>query len=234
MDSRHLPRAGAADNREPSPRADKAGNDELDFRLAANRQRCIPTWVEREAPWRGRPLLPPGCQEGWRILHATQGRTAMIDPGFADFDFLIGEWDVENEYLNRRLAGSDEWETFPATSRAEKVMDGHANLDQMFVPARGFTGMTLRLYDPQTKLWSIYWSDTKSFRLFPPTIGKFEDGRGVFFGDDVEDGTPVKVRFLWTPGTSPRWEQSMSADGGATWELNWVMKFTRRQASLGK
>ncbi|MBX3575176.1 MAG: hypothetical protein KF694_22760 [Mesorhizobium sp.] len=36
------------------------------------------------------------------------------------------------------------------------------NLDQMFVPAKGFTGMTLRLYDPATGLWSIYWSDTIS------------------------------------------------------------------------
>jgi hypothetical protein len=152
----------------------------------------------------------------------------MLDAGFADFDFLIGEWDVENEYLKQRLSGASEWETFAATSRVEKVMDGCANLDQMSVPARGFTGMTLRLYDPATRLWSIYWSDTKSCRLFPPTIGKFEDGRGAFFGDDVEGGTPVKVRFIWTPGASPRWEQSMSTDAGATWELNWVMKFTRK------
>ena len=87
--------------------------------------------------------------------------------------------------------------------------------------------MTLRLYDPATKLWSIYWSDTKSYKLFPPTIGKFENGFGEFFGDDVEGGKPVRVRFHWTGGDSPRWEQSMSTDGGKSWELNWVMKFER-------
>ena len=97
----------------------------------------------------------------------------------------------------------------------------------MFVPARGFTGMTLRLYNPETRLWSIYWSDTKSFRLFPPTIGKFENGHGEFFGDDVEGGKPVRVRFHWTGGERPRWEQAMSADGGETWEKNWVMRFER-------
>ena len=101
------------------------------------------------------------------------------------------------------------------------------NLDQMFIPDKGFTAMTLRLYDPATELWSIYWSDTKSHRLFPPTIGRFDNGRGVFFGDDVEGGVPVKVRFDWTAGDSPVWEQSMSADGGATWEKNWVMRFER-------
>jgi hypothetical protein len=155
------------------------------------------------------------------------GETTMRDAGFADFDFLIGEWTITNEFLKQRLVGATEWETFPATSRVEKVMDGGGNLDQMFIPARGFTGMTLRLYDPQTKLWSIYWSDTKSHRLFPPMIGRFENGAGEFFGDDTEGGKPVRVRFHWTGGASPRWEQSMSADGGKNWELNWMMKFER-------
>ena len=153
----------------------------------------------------------------------------MPDPGFSGFDFLIGDWTVENEFLKHRLVGSGEWEHFSSTSRCMKVMDGHANLDEFSVPARGFTGLTLRLYDPATQLWSIYWSDTKSFRLFPPTIGRFGDGdTGEFFGDDVEGGQPVRIRFLWTRSESPRWEQSMSTDGGQTWELNWVMRFARR------
>lgn len=152
--------------------------------------------------------------------------------GFDDFDFLIGDWTVTNERLRERLVGSTEWETFNAFSRVEKVMqapDGTfgGNLDQMAVPARGFTGMTLRLYNPGTKLWSIYWSDTRSFRLFPPMVGRFEDGRGAFFGDDVEGGVPVRVQFLWTGGEEPRWEQAMSGDGGETWEVNWVMRFGR-------
>lgn len=156
----------------------------------------------------------------------------MQDAGFADFDFLIGEWSITNECLRERLKGSAEWETFSATSRVEKVMpdpDGvfGGNLDQMFVPARGFTGMTLRLYNPETGLWSIYWSDTRSHRLFPAMVGKFENGRGEFYGDDVEGGQKVLVRFLWLPGTSPRWEQAMSVDGGETWEVNWVMRFER-------
>ena len=123
-------------------------------------------------------------------------KITMRNPGFGDFDFLIGEWTISNEVLKRRLVGSSEWE-FPGDlegREGDADPDGGfgGNLDQMFVPARGFTGMTLRLYDPQTELWSIYWSDTKSHRLFPPTIGRFEDGRGEFFGDDVEGGGPVR------------------------------------------
>ena len=151
-----------------------------------------------------------------------------MDAGFADFDFLIGEWTVENEFLKERLADASEWERFSATSDVRKVMDGHGNLDEIAIPTRGFTGLTLRLYDPATQLWSIYWSDTKSCRLFPPMTGRFDNGRGEFFGDDTEGGKPVRVRFHWTGGDSPKWEQAMSADGGRTWELNWVMRFTRR------
>ena len=87
--------------------------------------------------------------------------------GFGDFDFLVGEWRIANERLRQRLKGSTDWEVFPATSRVEKVMPDvngvyGGNLDQMFVPEKGFTGMTLRLYDPAAGLWSIYWSDTIS------------------------------------------------------------------------
>ena len=154
--------------------------------------------------------------------------------GFDDFDFLVGEWHIANEFLSRRLVGAGEWEHFGATSCVEKVMrapDGvFGGLDEMYVPERGFTGMTLRIYNPASSTWSIYWSDSKSHRLFPPTVGRFENGRGVFFGDDVEGGRPVKVRFDWTAGESPVWEQSMSADDGSTWERNWVMRFTRMTA----
>lgn len=157
--------------------------------------------------------------------------------GFDDFDFVIGDWTVTNERLRERLVGSSEWETFSAFSHVEKVMqapDGTfgGHIDQMAVPERGFTGMTLRLYNPETELWSIYWSDTRSHRLFPAMVGKFENGRGAFFGDDIEGGQPVLVRFLWLPGESPCWEQAMSVDGGETWEVNWVMRFEKAPSNI--
>jgi hypothetical protein len=62
-----------------------------------------------------------------------------------------------------------------------------------------------------------------------PVIGRFEAGAGTFLADEVIGGAAVKVRFLWlrTETDAPRWEQAMSADGGATWETNWTMDFTR-------
>ena len=60
-------------------------------------------------------------------------------------------------------------------------------------------------------------------------MGRFEDGRGTFHGDDELDGKPIRVVFRWTDitPTSARWEQAFSADGGKTWETNWRMTMTR-------
>jgi hypothetical protein len=69
--------------------------------------------------------------------------------------------------------------------------------------------------------------------LDPPVFGSFENGLGIFEGEDTFEGRPIRVRFTWsrvaTP--APRWEQSFSADGGESWELNWVMDFMRAEGA---
>ena len=59
--------------------------------------------------------------------------------------------------------------------------------------------------------------------------GIFKDGIGTFVGDDMLRGKQIKVRFQWSKitKTSAHWEQAFSPDGGATWEMNWEMEFTR-------
>ena len=56
----------------------------------------------------------------------------------------------------------------------------------------------------------------------------FDGDIGVFEGEDTFEGRPILVRFILVRRTTPtpRWEQAFSADGGATWEPNWVMEFT--------
>lgn len=57
-----------------------------------------------------------------------------------DFDFLVGSWDVANRRLTKRLAGSAEWEQFPAIAECVRLFDGAANLDEIRFPTRGFSG----------------------------------------------------------------------------------------------
>jgi hypothetical protein len=146
-----------------------------------------------------------------------------------DFDFFIGEWAAQNRRLTRRLVGATEWEEFPGVSRSIQAFGGAANFDEISFPTKGYSGLTLRLYDPEQQQWSLYWVSSRDGLMQPPVVGRFADGRGEFFGDDEHDGTPIRVRYVWsgiTP-TTAHWEQAFSVDGERTWETNWIMEFTR-------
>jgi hypothetical protein len=147
-----------------------------------------------------------------------------------DFDFLVGQWDVDNRVLKKRISGVDEWEEYPATSRCLRLFDGAANLDEFVFPSKGVCGLTLRVLDAARDEWSLYWVSSADGKLQPPVIGRFRDGRGEFYGDDVFEGTPIRVRYVWSDITpvSARWEQAFSTDGGKAWEVNWVMQLIRR------
>ena len=148
--------------------------------------------------------------------------------GIADFDFLIGSWAIENERLTTRLAGSADWERFSAFSTCRSLLGGTGNLEEMTIPDRSFHGLALRIFNPDSGVWSIHWADNFRHRLLPPMVGRFEDGLGTFLGDEEHAGQPVLARFIWFPSReAPRWEQAFSADGGKTWETNWVMRFSR-------
>jgi hypothetical protein len=146
-----------------------------------------------------------------------------------DFDFLPGRWKVANRKLTNTLdPGCDDWREFPAISEAQAILGGGGNMDQFLT--EGYTGYSLRLYDPATDAWRIWWSSTdRPGRLDPPVEGRFDAaGDGLFECDDVLEGVPILVRFTWTgiAAGSPRWDQSFSFDGGTTWKLNWIMDFT--------
>ncbi len=148
-----------------------------------------------------------------------------------DFDFIFGTWKVHNRRLKQRLKGSNSWEEFEARSVARKIWGGAANIDEYEAdsPSGRIQGMTLRLYNPKSQQWSIYWANSANGVLDTPMIGGFKDGRGEFYDQEFYEGKSIYVRFIWSniTATSARWEQAFSADGGKTWETNWVMEFTR-------
>jgi hypothetical protein len=150
-----------------------------------------------------------------------------------DFDFLIGTWHVDHRRLIHRLAGSTDWETFAGTATCRKVLDGIGNVDEITMPSRGMTGMTVRLFNPATGLWSLHWASNLAGVLEPPVIGGFENGVGRFYGDDTHEGRPIRVRYIWDQisATGARWQQAFSVDHERTWETNWVMTFTRAAAT---
>ena len=151
-----------------------------------------------------------------------------LPPGAHDFDFLHGRWKVSHRRLRERLVGSQDWVSLTATADVWPVLRGVGNVDRLIFDTLDREGITLRLFDLHTHVWTIHWADSTTGRLDPPLTGRFESGIGTFYGDDTHAGRPVRVRFIWRADASnPQWEQAFSEDRGATWETNWVMDFTR-------
>ena len=154
--------------------------------------------------------------------------------GQHDFDFELGSWKIHLKRRLKPLTRSNNWVEFDGTSITRKVWDGRANLEEFETdgPSGHIEGMTLRLYNPQTRQWSLYWANSKDGAISgPPNVGEFKDGRGEFYCQDTFNGRVIFIRYVWsdiTP-TSAHFEQSFSDDGGKTWEVNWITDQTRVQ-----
>ena len=151
--------------------------------------------------------------------------------GQHDFDFEIGTWKTHLRRLVRPLTGSTTWVEYDGTTVVRKVWNGRANLVELKVdgPAGHLEGLNLRLYNPQSRQWSLNFANINDGTLSQPTIGEFKDGRGEFYDQETYNGRAILVRFVITKITddSYRFEQSFSNDGGKTWEVNWIAVDTR-------
>jgi len=169
------------------------------------------------------------------VLLPARGSTQNVPSrreGPHDFDWEIGRWKTHLKRLQRPLTGSGTWVEYEGTTVVRKVWDGRANLVELDVagPAGRIEGLSLRLYNPESRQWSLNFANVRGGTLSPPTLGEFKDGRGEFFGlDTAEGGRAILVRFVITPVYSSSWrfEQSFSDDGGRTWEANWIATDTR-------
>lgn len=149
-----------------------------------------------------------------------------LPDGQRDFDFLIGKWKYHLKRLQNPLTGSTSWIEFDGTGVCRPIWNGNAQIDELDVdgPTGRIQGLTLRLYNPESRQWNLNWANAANGRLDVPTIGSFKDGVGEFFDQETYKGRTILVRYLWT-GTktdSPHFEQSFSDDGGKTWEVNWI------------
>jgi hypothetical protein len=159
------------------------------------------------------------------------GTTSERD-GLHDFDFELGSWKIHLKKLAHPLTGSTTWVEFEGTSVTRKVWDGRAQIEEFetdSAAAGHIEGLTLRLYNPQSHQWSLYWANAKDGTLVVPQIGEFKNGQGEFYAQDTFNGKSIFVRFIWseTNTNKPHFEQSFSEDGGKTWEVNWITDQTR-------
>lgn len=148
-----------------------------------------------------------------------------------DFDFYAGKWRLRNKKLKTRLNNCSEWVEFESTQEMYKVLQGIGNIDNYLATfdSLPFEGMSIRLFNPKTRLWSIYWADSHEGVLQPAVVGSFENNVGHFFTKDTFNDQKIIVMFRWDVQNKekPIWSQAFSADNGKTWEWNWYMYFER-------
>jgi hypothetical protein len=180
-------------------------------------------------------VLPKPFQEFAQASSTASGtglqQTLRQRDGQHDFDFEIGTWKTRLSRRLRPLTGSTTWVEYEGTTVVRKVWNGRANLVELKVdgPAGHIEGLSLRLYNPESRQWSLNFSNSAGGTLSPPAIGEFRNGRGEFFSQETLNGRAIFVRFVISEITADSWrfEQAFSDDGGKTWEVNWIAIDTR-------
>lgn len=167
-----------------------------------------------------------------------KARGTCSAPGYREFDFWIGKWDIRQ----RILQTDGTWKEFDATTHVEPVLGGCALFERwsgtvqffwegMTGPAR-LEGMSFRSYDPEIGEWAIWWIDERNPTIGDPNRGVFEDGIGSFYRDGVTaQGDPMtaRIRFFDIEDGFFRWDLAISTDGRSTWTTIWEMDQTRRE-----
>src|SRR6187549_251389 len=146
-----------------------------------------------------------------------------------DFDFLVGKWKMFHRRLNKRLENCNDWTEFESQDANHKILNGIGDVDAFSTTelpgyeGKSFEGFTLRLFNPKTRLWSLYWVPSTTGVLDPPVVGSFENNVGHFFTRDTFNGKPIIMMFRWDARDKERpiWSQAFSPDNGKTWEWNW-------------
>jgi hypothetical protein len=151
--------------------------------------------------------------------------------GAHDFDFDLGNWKTHIVRRLHPLTGSTDTIVLDGTVTVRKVWNGRGQLEEIEAdgPKGHWEGLTMFLYDPQARQWSMNFANSAVGKFATPMIGSFANGRGVLVGPDTLDGRAILVRAVWadfTP-TSHTYQESYSADGGRTWEVAFTATKTR-------
>ena len=176
-------------------------------------------------------VAPAPANDAAPCAHPAALAVPAARDGSRDFDFEIGRWKTHVTRRLHPLSGSDTWADYDGVTTVNKVWGGAANLLELAMDGNGshWEGLSLRLYDPQAQQWSLNFCNRAGGTLGTPTVGAFRDGRGEFYDQETLDGRAIQVRFVIAPQDADhiRFEQAYSADGGKSWEVNWIATDTR-------
>ncbi|MGH8193101.1 MAG: nuclear transport factor 2 family protein [Woeseiaceae bacterium] len=158
------------------------------------------------------------------------------DTGAAhDFDFWLGDWT-----LAQRIWSGDgnQFEPYAARNQVRAVEGDGALIETFEGEVRFFwlgmpkpqqmRGASIRVYNPDSRQWRIFWIDTLDPKFGAPFSGDFSGVAGEFVQSDRPAGIPPsRIRFEpHTEGTVD-WELAIRTPDGKDWQRLWTIEFRR-------
>lgn len=153
-------------------------------------------------------LVLGGCGLAAPCRAADPPSVPCAKPENRQFDFWVGEWEVQDPKGNR--AGE---------SSIKSILGGCAILES-WRGARGANGTSVNAYDASRGVWHQTWVDDQGGLL--QLEGRGADGRMVLEGQKARrEGGPSRERITWEKKGADRvrqlWESS--TDDGKTWKV---------------
>ncbi len=145
------------------------------------------------------------------------------------FDFWIGEWDVNLRVRQKDFSWKD---SHKSVARIYSILDGKAVFELWSESEKGINGYSLRYYNPKKNKWDLWlnWASNNQ----SATNGmecEFRQKRAECFSTrKISPATNLISRYTFSDGhaDSVRWDDAYSRDGGKTWSNNWIMEFSRK------
>jgi hypothetical protein len=164
------------------------------------------------------------------VAQATTTETPARE-GAHDFDFDLGSWRTEIVRRVHPLSGSDETKRLSGIVMVRPLWKGKAQVEEIEADgANGhWEGLTVFLYDPGARQWSMNFTNSATGRFTAPMVGGFRAGRGELIGSDTLDGRAILVRAVWSDITltSHTYQESYSDDGGHSWQIAFTAHKTK-------
>ncbi len=136
-------------------------------------------------------------------------RPCMYSPEYRQFDFWLGEWDVQ---ISGQTVG---------TNSVQSILDGCVLLEN-WTGGRGGTGKSFNFYDASTGKWQQTWvSSTGSVLNY---TGEYKDNALRYAGETRTksgDVTLHRMTFFNLGAERVRQFAEQSTDNGKTWIVTW-------------
>lgn len=178
------------------------------------------------------------------LAHAQHGgaaTAAAVPAEAAQFDFLVGQWELEVSPKVSGLAAMIHGAPKLVGSwKAWKAFDGHGLDDELRIVDASGNPLSLnyaqRIFDAKARRWLVSGLDVYRAR-FGSSSGQWQDGEMRLEGSgQTNDGKPMltRTRFMEISAERFKMRQDRSYDNGATWEegtLTVVAKRVSRKAA---